>query len=333
MLDLYSRRVVLFLMLVSADVCAQAQSIPRRAEADDLLRDSVRSQDLQAVRNPFFRIQMQIHYEYRGTTKDGEYELLWAGPNRFRETVRLGDFIETDFVLGSKIYISRNNLALISHVHRLQSFVHHPFHPSEMAWYDLDNVTVSKVYVDRNSGIPSFCFEPGDLRDSRICFESATRQMLSVHSCWGQGTNFSSCLDEADFMTAGNLRYPGRILFHTKNEVIKAHVGKFETVTEFALDAFAPPANSESRDWCLHPTPKMILESPIAKFPKTDPRDAFFPIYILTRSDGHIEKFVSLNPSAPTPDGAVEKWIQKAQYPTLMCGEEPIPSEFIETYR
>jgi hypothetical protein len=333
MLEFRLRYSALFFLLALTAACLQAQSIPRRTDADNLLRDAVRSQDLQAARNPFFRIQAQFRFEDKDTAQEGEYELLWAGPKRFRETLHLGDVAEVDFALADKIYISRTPQTLMPHIRYLECFIHHPFQPSCMGWYALDSATVSKVYVDKSSSIPSFCFEPGDLRDSKICFETATREMLSVHSCWGQGTNASSCLEEKDFMSAGNLRYPGRIVFHTKDSRIEVHVEKFETVTEFAPDAFVPPANSESRDWCLHPTVRMNLGSPSTQFPKTDPRDAFYPMYILTRPDGHIEKFVSLNPSAPKLDGAVEKWIQTVQLPVLMCGEKPIPNEFIETHR
>jgi hypothetical protein len=143
----------------------------------------------------------------------------------------------------------------------------------------MDKANVSKVYSDSNAGTPFFCFEPGDLRDSKVCFDTATGEIISLHNRWGRGTIFSASLDESDFIGAGNIRYPRQFVRRTKDETIEVYVENLEIVANFAADAFLPPANSTVRDWCPHPSIKPGSEFPIP-FPKIHPPTAFLPSYI-----------------------------------------------------
>lgn len=88
----------------------------------------------------------------------------------------------------------------------------------------MDRATVSKVYSDRNAATQSFCFEPGDLGDSKICFDATTREMISLHNHWGQGAPLSAGLDESEFISIGNLRCPRRFVHRTKDETVEVYV-------------------------------------------------------------------------------------------------------------
>src|SRR5713226_8119326 len=89
------RLAVLTLLLVFVEASLQAQSIPRRAEADRLLQETAPKQNLDAVGNPPFHLVAHVRYDYRGSTKEGVYELLWTAPNRFKEFLQLGEATET----------------------------------------------------------------------------------------------------------------------------------------------------------------------------------------------------------------------------------------------
>jgi len=323
-----TRFAVLPFMFSLVAVSLTAQSLPRRTEADKLLQETVHRQNLQAVGNPPFHLLAHVRYVYLGTTKEGVYELLWAAPDHFRETVQFGKVAETDFASGDKIYITRSTSTLAPHIRRLQYLVRHPLYPFPTDPYRLDTATVSRVYSDPKAGTPSFCLEPGDLRDSRVCFDAATREVILLHSRWGPD-GFLTTLDESDFISIDNIRYPRRYVRRTKDEIIEVSIEKLEKATDFAADVFVPPANSEVRDWCLQPVLKPGSDFPTSPFPKTNPPNAFFPFYVLTKPDGRIEKFVSLNSSAPPIDSTVDKWIRKAQYPIWMCGNKAIQTELI----
>src|ERR1700739_3332045 len=75
---------------------SHAQDIPRREAADKLLRDAITRQNLQGPQNPPIQFRARIHFEYRGSTAEGTYDLLWEKADRFRDTLQLGDATETD---------------------------------------------------------------------------------------------------------------------------------------------------------------------------------------------------------------------------------------------
>jgi hypothetical protein len=326
MLAKLSRLIAPALILVLAETSLHAQTIPRRADADKLLQDTVHRQFLDAVGNPPFHLVAHVRYDHLGTTKEGTYELLWAGPNRFKEELQLGEATETDIVLGDKIYILRNTPTLMPHFRYIPSLVRNPFYPTSL--HELDTATVSRVYSDGKAGTPTFCVEPGDLRDARVCFDTATRQITFLHTHWGPYSSLKT-LDQNDFISVEGIRYPRHVVHQNKNETTEISVEKLEKVADLPANAFVPRASSEVRDWCLHPVAPLDILNQHAPFPKTHPSDAFFPFYILIGRDGHIEKFVSLNPAAPPVDDRIENWIRKAQYPVTMCGNKPIKTERI----
>jgi len=110
-------------------------------------------------------------------------------------------------------------------------------------------------------------------------------------------------------------------------ETIEVKVDRLVETTTFSSDVFVPPPNSEGLDWCPHPSLKPGHHFVTPPFPKTNPARAFFPFYLRTGPNGHIEKFIPLNPTAPPIDRSIAKWIRDAMFPIWVCGSKPIESE------
>src|SRR5208337_2874213 len=96
------------LSLVFLAVSVYPQTLPSKGEANKLLQKAIESQNLQSAGKPPFHLVAHVRYNFLGETSDGVYEILWAAPDRFRETYQLGRMTETDVALGDKIHISRN---------------------------------------------------------------------------------------------------------------------------------------------------------------------------------------------------------------------------------
>jgi hypothetical protein len=109
----------------------QAQSIPRREDTDRLLREALQKRNLESAGNAPFHMKAKVHCDFQGSTKKGVYELLWAAPNRFRETVQFDDVVETDYALGDKIHISCTTQTIAPHITHLQYLVRHPLSVSD----------------------------------------------------------------------------------------------------------------------------------------------------------------------------------------------------------
>jgi hypothetical protein len=299
------------------------QSLPTKGQANKLLQEAIETQNLESPENPPFHLLAHVRYDFLGKTSEGVYELFWAAPDRFRESFQLDKITETDIALRDKIHVLRNTATLTPQFLHLQSFVHHP-----LFLYLGSNSTVHKIYSDQIGGTKSTCFGVSKENDDKVCFDPADNKIVSAHIKSGRPAGPYD-LDEGDFVSLGKSRYPRQIVRRIHGETMEVTVEKLEEVQNFETDVFTPPANAEARDWCPHRVLKPGYTFQTPPFPTTNPARAFFPYYLLIGVNGHIEKFISLNPSAPPVDGLVAGWIHKAQFPIWVCGSKPIESEHI----
>jgi len=314
---------VFALSLAILAVPLHPQALPSRTQANKLLQKTIESQNLQLAGKPPFRLVAHVRYNFWGETSDGVYEILWAAPDRFRETFQLGKMTEIDVALGDKIHISRNTSTLTPQFLDLRSFVHHP-----MFLYLGSRSTAHRIYSELNGGERRNCIVPSENPNDKVCLDPSTNLVVSVNLESPIPTQPYN-LEEDDFVSLGARRYPRHMVRRISGQTIEVKVEKLEEVTSFSPDVFVPPLNSEARDWCPHPTLAPGYYFHTSPFPKTNPPGTFFPFYLLTGTDGHIKKSISLNPSAPPIDPAIAKWIRYAQFPIWVCGSKPIESEEI----
>ncbi len=313
--------VALSLAILAVPACPQ--DLPSKRQANKLLQETIESQNLQLAGKPPFHLVAHVRYNFLGETSDGVYEILWAAPDRFRETFQLGKMTETDVALGDRIHISRNTPTLTPQFLHLRNFVHHP-----IFLYLGGRSTVHKIYPDLSGGERRDCIVPSENPNDKVCLDPSTNLVVSVNLESPIPTQPYD-LEEDDFVSLAERRYPRHMVRRIPGQTIEVKVEKLQEVTSFSSDVFVPPLNSEARDWCLHPTPAPGHYFHTSPFPKTNPPGIFFPFYLLTGTDGHIKKFVPLNPSAPPIDPAIAKWIRYAQFPIWVCGSKPIESEEI----
>lgn len=311
------------LSLAILAVPAHPQSLPSKTQANQLLRKTIESQDLRLAGKPPFHLIAHVRYNFGGKTSDGVYELLWAAPDRFRETFQLEKMTEIDVALGDRIHISRNTPTLTPQFLHVRNLVHHP-----ISLYLGSKSTAHRIYSDLNGGERRNCIVPSENPDDKVCFDPPTNLVVLV-SIGSPIPSMPYNLEEGDFISLGARRYPRQMVRHTSGETIKIKVDKLVEVTAFSADVFVPPPNAEARDWCPHPTLKPGYYFLTPPFPKTNPPRIFFPFYLLTGPNGHIEKFISLNPSAPPIDGSIAKWIRDAKFSISVCESKPIESEDI----
>ena len=299
------------------------QALPNKTHANELLQKTIESQDLQSAEGPPFHLVAHVRYTLGGKTSDGVYEVLWESQGRFRENFQLEKMTEIDVVLANKIYILRNTATLTPQFQYLRNFVHHP-----ISLYLGSRSTAHKIYSDVNGEERRSCIVPSENQNDKICLDPATNLVVSVN-LESPVPSQPYDLREEDFVSLGTRRYPRLMTRRIPGQTIEVKVERLAEATSFGPDVFVPPLNSEARDWCLHPSLAPGHYFHASPFPKTSPPGIFFPYYILTGTDGHIKKFISLNPSASQNDPAIAKWIRDANFPIWVCGSKPIENEVI----
>src|ERR1700704_5788793 len=153
-------------VILAAPICPQA--LPSKTQANELLQRTIKSQDLQLA-GPPFHLVAHVRYNFGGKTSDGAYEILWAAPNRFRETFQLEKMTEIDVALGDKIYIYRNTPTLTPHFLHLRNFVHQP-----ISLYLGSKTTSHRIYSDSNGGGRRNCIVPSENPSDKVCLDAST---------------------------------------------------------------------------------------------------------------------------------------------------------------
>jgi hypothetical protein len=320
------RRPLLAVSALSSVILAvpvYPQALPSNRQANKFLNETIESQNLQLAGKPPFHLLAHVRYTIGGKTSDGVYEILWAAPDRFRETFQLGNMTEIDVALGDRIHIYRNTPTLTLQFLHLRNFVHRP-----ISLYLGSKSTAHRIYADLNGGEKRNCIVVSQHPDDKVCLDPSTNLVVSVNL--GSTTPSEPYdLEEHDFISLGARRYPRQMVRRFSGQTIEVKVDKLVEVTTFGEDVFVPPPNAEARDWCPRQIYKPGYFFSTPPFPKTSPPRIFFPFYVLTGPNGHIEKFISLNPSAPPIDSSIAKWIRDAEFPIWLCGSKPIESEQI----
>lgn len=319
------RLVQLATLMVLFAVSSRTQSPPSqltKKQANKFLQAAITSQDLQSPGRPF-HLLANVTYKLGGTTQNGVFEILWAAPDRFRETFRMDKMSEVNLALRDKMYVLRNTPTLSPQFLHLRNFVHHP-----LGLYLGSKTTAQKIYSASVGQQLLNCIAVDADKEASVCLDLTTNEVSSIKLDNGYPAAPYN-LEENDFLNLGPRRYPRRMTRTIPGQTMTVEITKFVDVTAFQPEVFVPPANSEVRNWSLHPTPKPDYFFATLPFPESSPPRVFYPYYLLTGTNGHIKKFVSLNPSAPPIAPAVAQWIHNAQFPIWVCGQRPLEHEEI----
>jgi hypothetical protein len=326
-------------VLLLAPLPARGQSLPSKKDAADLLVDLAKKENLTASGNPSFHLMAKLHYEVIGHPMDGEYELLWADPSRYREEFRLGGLSETDLALGDKLYTLRNTPVLTwvqSETRSLMRLVapktmvaeaqmsNHLIQPSTEI---TEPPRVAKVYTSSSSGQELICLDVHEeLTVTTTCVDPLTRKPVSAITSGGY-RDVDTSLTKDRFYNLADGNYPGRIVFSFVTETLEVDVTKLEPVAQFADVVFAPPAGVTPHDWCANPDgPKHPgYMAPDDGFDNLLP-DQILGYYLRVGRNGHAESVYVINEGGGFHEGRNSPLTQ-GRFPVYSCAGKPIEYE------
>ena len=312
---------------------ARAQGVPSKKEMSELIYEAHSHRYLTTKDAAPFHLVAKFRYAYGGVTKTGTYELLWAGPERYREEFRLGDDIgETDLALDDKLYVHRNTnfipyplwrirrlLALPDSSLRFQYGAQHPVQSIQQV---AANVLLVKVEDEHTKH-----YVRTDLTGNEIVSEESSVEEKKLKESLAFDT----------FENFGPVHYPRHILFSLNDETMEVNVTKVERVETFGDNVFMPPADATEQDWCAAPTLKLSplnhLDAPyIVMAPSLDQHKMEGTYYYEFSADGHLEKVAKLLPDGTATELKVNpKERDSRPFPVRTCAGKPVPHYLISS--
>jgi hypothetical protein len=277
-----------------------------------------------------FHVLAKIRYTVGSASFDGDYELLWASADRYREAFRLGPLLSVYVATQNKLHIQRNSPTLTYMQWRVRELMNLP----EAKSVD-SKIDIGKVFKSQRGSQDAVCATLNSSgKGFAECFAAATGEIVSSEGKRTDGKTQIG-LNEDGFTNVGTERYPSHIVSTIGDESIDIQVEKFEIANHFDDATFVPPDGASSLDWCAQPEVKNLEEDPtIFSFSvisgsylgDVPANSRIANVYLKAAPDGHVEKLAELSRDGSAKD-ITDRHLREKRFPIHICAGTPIGYE------
>lgn len=252
--------ILVFRQLLSASDAAKQQ------EAVTRLEQAVSKTNIFEL--PSFAMKADVQIEDHGKLVNGTYELLWNGPDQWREGIKVPGYTEVQTGGKGTIWVQRSVDFIpvsIYTLHQALGFGSSAASPQSMSLVQLaltPRDTIKKTRKQKEHG------------DELTCFEIESEQKLSSEICLNDS---SETVARAPFMFAdSNLQpvgakiFPRLLTLHHGNEIVaKVNVSELASPAQFPPNTFSPQAGVSSEAGCMNPSLPHLVKRQQPEYPQS----------------------------------------------------------------
>jgi TonB family protein len=222
---------------------------------------------------PAFQMKASVQVHYQG---EGSYQLLWNGPNQWREEIRLPGYTEVQVGGKGTVWIQRSTDFLPLRIYDLHAALGFGSGVSGSGSGPTGSLVqssltqkdkIKKIHERKKHGEMQTCIEYEDEveRSSEVCVNESTNTLVRGSS------SFNSSYVGKDLQPVGGGKVYPRFLSFVENgtTVAKANISEFTTSDQFPPNSFTPPAGVSPQAGCMNPTPFRLLKKVTPQYPKS----------------------------------------------------------------
>jgi TonB family protein len=222
---------------------------------------------------PSFQMKANVEVQNQGK---GSYQLLWNGPEQWREEIRLSGYSEVQIGGKGTVWIQRSTDFLPLRIYDLHAALGFGSGVAGSGSGPTGSLVqssltqkdkIKKIHERKKHGEMESCVEYEDevKRLSEICVNESTGTLVRGSSY----VNSSYVGNDLQLVGGGKL-YP-RFLGFVENgtTVAKATVTEFTTSGQFPPNSFVPPAGVSPQAGCMNPTPFRLIKRVTPQYPKS----------------------------------------------------------------
>jgi hypothetical protein len=327
------------ILLSALSASASHQKLPSRKQAELMLQQSADALNLWEAGTPPYHLSAEVHLEIGGRGFDGNYDVWWAAPDKFREGFLMpaqgGAIAEIDVARGDKFYVLRNTPTLSIPVWETQNALRDVLRRI----HETEKSSIRSIHW--HSGRQQMCIGTGVAVAPEItsyCFD-ATGKLVSVDMKPNEETTPAPLIDAMEKTwvwrlnqftgLAGGKRFPHHIEVSQYGLSLTIIVKALEATSHFASETFEPPAHATVFPWCSDPTTRFSKHLDEMPIPRTRAPGIYIAYYVYVQPDGRVSKVVPVSSGGDAIDNGMEDWLRKHPYATRTCGDQPIPWESI----
>jgi TonB family protein len=279
-----------------------------------------------------FVMEATVEIDDHGKPISGTYQLLWNGPDQWREAISLPGYYEVQTGGKGTIWLQRSSDFIpfpIYSLHRALGFGSSAAGSGLVsgAWSLVQlgitpKDTVTKKHERKEHG------------DKVTCFEIEDEQKLTSEICINDTTdtiNRNSSLADRDFQPVGGKMFPRSLSALEKAKTVATvNVKSLITPGQFPPNAFSPPDGVSPRPGCMNPTPPRLVKKQAPEYPekaRMQHIQGTTTVRVLIGTDG-VPKIRNAM-KGPTPDleAASARAITQWRYDPALCNGQPVEVE------
>jgi hypothetical protein len=323
------RCLYLFILVVSLHQYIDASDTVNQQEAIARLQQAVSKTNIFEL--PSFAMKADVSLDNHGKKIVGTYQLLWNGPDQWREGISVPGYSEVEIGGKGKIWLQRSSDFIpfaIHNLHQALGFGSSANSPRVMSLVQLrltPEDTITKITARKEHGEKLTCFEIEDeqKRSSEIC----------LHEDSGTIARVSSHYTDADLQPVGGKVFPRHLSLHfeIKTEA-EGNITELSTPAQFPPEIFAPPAGISPQPGCMNPMLGRKVKDQAPRYPpraRTEYRQGMVAFDTLIGTDGvpRIQKVVETAGADFEASGseAIDQW----RYDPAMCNGQPVEMETV----
>ena len=275
---------------------------------------------------PSFVMKADVQIEDHGKLVNGTYELLWNGPDQWRERIEVPGYTEVQTGGKGTISVQRSVDFIpvsVYTIHQALGFGSSVGSPQSMSLVQLALTPRDKIKETSKRK------EHGD---ELTCFEIENKQKHSSEICVDDS---SDTVARAPFMFAdSNLQpvgakiFPRLLILHHGNEVVaRVNVRELASPAQFPPDTFTPLAGVAPKAGCMNPSLSHVVKKQQPEYPETarqQHHQGTVSFDVLIGKDG-VPQFRRLIESAGTDlDDSTRRAFSRWRFDPAMCNGQPV---------
>jgi TonB family protein len=316
------------LLLFLCALLAGASDNVNRHEAVTRLEQAVSKTNIFEL--PSFLMRADIQIEENGKLVDGTYELLWNGPDQWREGIRVPGYTEVQIGDKGTVWVKRSTDFIpvpVYNLHQALGFGSTTGVPQSMSLVQpalSPKDTIKKEHERKDHGEKLSCFEidHGNNLSSEVCINDASGIIVR-----------SSLFSDGDLQPVGTKVFPRVLILHHGSHVLaKVTVSKLASPVQFPPDAFAPPSGITPQAGCMNPIAPRAADKPSPVYPRSarqEHHQGTVSFEVSIGKDGVPQLRRLLESAGSDLDDSTKRAISRWRYDPAMCGGQPVEIETV----
>lgn len=327
----------LAVLVMSLQGFLTASDQPNQQDAVSRLEQDVAKTNIFEL--PSFAMKASIQVESQGKLTDGTYQLLWNGPDQWREEVNLPGYSGVQIGGKGVIWVQRSGDFTplpVFFLHQALGFgssVTSAGSPQSMSLVHValapgDTIKNTKKRQEHGDGLTCFEIEEvgnGGKQSSEICVNDSSDTVARA----------SIMFTDGNLQPVGTKMFPRLLTLHRGHKVLaRVNVSELASPAQFPSDAFTLPAGASSRAGCMNPTPVRSVSHPNPEYPpmaRKHHADGTVGFDVLIGADGIPRVRKVVESAGPDLEDSSRRALSQWRYDPARCNGKPVEVEtFLE---